>query len=361
MLVEEPDRGRPVRLLRRRIGEALRVARRERGDVPRERQQEGDRRERERPPAPQRERQDRERDGGETKPRHVLAETGRDQERGHTDREIEDVQPPEHPRFLHVPREDDAEDAEHAHSGQLLDREREAAAGREDPPENEPHGRERSHGHGGEGELDPGRQAGEADRRQQQHEQRERKRAGREAEDGQHGEAEAGARLERPQRQQREGCAEREGIGAGENDARPDHGERPARPACGGTPLARGDHRERERGRGDAEHRQQLDPEERRGRVVEEAVRDEAVAALVPEVVPELEAVVAEEPALVDVRGQVASRRAEGNQQRRNECGESEGKKRLRRKGRDELFGAATPRALSSHVGFRPDGTDRSA
>ena len=196
-----------------------------------------------------------------------------------------------------------------------------------------------SHGHRGEGELDPGRQAGEADRRQHQHEQRERKWAGCEAEDGQHGEAQAGARLERPQRQQREGCAEREGIGAGEDDARPDHRERPARPARGGTPFARGDHRESERGRGDAEHRQQLDPQERRGRVVEEAVGDEAVAALVPEVVPELEAVVAEEPALVDVRGKVAARRTEDNQQRRNECGEPEGEKRLRRERRQNSSG----------------------
>ncbi len=207
------------------------------------------------------------------------------------------------------------------------------------PPEDEPDGRESSHGHDRERELDAGWEAGEADRCQHQHEQRKRKRAGREAEDGQRGEPQAGARLERPQREQRKGRAEREGIRAGEDDPRPDHGERPARPACGGTPLARDDHGEGQRGRGDAEHRQQLDPQEGRGGVVEEAVRDEAVAALVPEVVPDLEAVVAEEPALVDVCGQVAPWRAEDNEQRRDQRRESEGKQGLCRKRREKSSG----------------------
>ena len=105
------------------------------------------------------------------------------------------------------------------------------------------------------------------------------------------------------------------------------------------TPLARGDHRESQRGRRDAEHRQQLDPEQRRGGVVEEAVGDEAVAALVPEVVPELEAVVAEEPALVDVRGEVAAGRAEDGEQRRDERGEPKGEERFRRQRRQNSSG----------------------
>ena len=54
-----------------------------------------------------------------------------------------------------------------------------------------------------------------------------------------------------------------------------------------------------------------LDAEERGQRVVEQAVRDERVAARVPEVVPEREAVLEQERALVRVRCPVDARRAE--------------------------------------------------
>ena len=74
MLLQEADRRCPVRLLRRRIGQPLRVARGERGDIPREGQQKRDGRERHRPPPAQRERQDRERNGGEAESGDVLAE-----------------------------------------------------------------------------------------------------------------------------------------------------------------------------------------------------------------------------------------------------------------------------------------------
>src|SRR5207302_1100864 len=63
----------------------------------------------------------------------------------------------------------------------------------------------------------------------------------------------------------------------------------------------------RDRDRGQREH---LDSQQRRQRVVEDAVGDERVAPRVPEVVPEHEAVLEEERALVDVRGDVVPRRA---------------------------------------------------
>ena len=52
-------------------------------------------------------------------------------------------------------------------------------------------------------------------------------------------------------------------------------------------------------------------------RVVEDAVVDEAVAARVPEVVPEHEAVLEEQRPLVGVRGEIGSRRAEPDEERR--------------------------------------------
>jgi hypothetical protein len=62
----------------------------------------------------------------------------------------------------------------------------------------------------------------------------------------------------------------------------------------------------REAHRGNGENRC---PEDRCQWVVEEAVADERVAPRVPEVVPEGEAVCDEEPPLVDVRGEVDTRR----------------------------------------------------
>src|SRR5207249_4961258 len=56
---------------------------------------------------------------------------------------------------------------------------------------------------------------------------------------------------------------------------------------------------------------EQPDPQQGGERVVERAVGDEAVAARVPEVVPEREAAFVEERALVDVGGEVGARRAE--------------------------------------------------
>ena len=88
--------------------------------------------------------------------------------------------------------------------------------------------------------------------------------------------------------------------------------QRAAGPHC-----ARDDHRERERSRGDAGDGQQADAEQRGERVVERAVGDEAVAARVPEVVPEREAAIVEQGALVHVRREVGAGWAEPRQEAR--------------------------------------------
>ena len=96
-----------------------------------------------------------------------------------------------------------------------------------------------------------------------------------------------------------------------------------------GSPLARDDDRERERRGGDAGDREQADPEQRGERVVQRAVRDEAVAARVPEVVPEREAALVEQRALVHVRRQVRAGRAEPGQQCRKGRRDGSGECRL--------------------------------
>ena len=65
-----------------------------------------------------------------------------------------------------------------------------------------------------------------------------------------------------------------------------------------------------------------LIPITRGERVVEEAVGDERVAAAVPEVVPEGEAVLEEERPLVGVRREVDARRAEPNDEGRQGRGD---------------------------------------
>ena len=91
----------------------------------------------------------------------------------------------------------------------------------------------------------------------------------------------------------------------------PEHGERATREAGRAPPLLPDDERERERRGADRRDRQHLDPEQARERVVEEAVGDERVAARVPEVVPDGEAVLEQERALVGVCGEVDAGRAE--------------------------------------------------
>jgi hypothetical protein len=79
--------------------------------------------------------------------------------------------------------------------------------------------------------------------------------------------------------------------------------------------------RERRDRNGNRQHRQERDPDRRGERVVEQAVGDEAVAACVPEVVPEQEAVLQIERALVDVRREVVAGRPEPDEQAGEEGG----------------------------------------
>ena len=80
---------------------------------------------------------------------------------------------------------------------------------------------------------------------------------------------------------------------------------------------------------GNRRDRERLDPEEAGQRVVEDAVRDEAVAPSVPEVVPELEAVVEEDGPLVDMRSQIVAWRPEPDQECCERGGGAGGEHRL--------------------------------
>ena len=100
---------------------------------------------------------------------------------------------------------------------------------------------------------------------------------------------------------------EREGERAGEDDAGPHDCERADRPTGIGAPFTRRDDAERERRGRNAQNREQLDSDQCRERVVEQAVGDEAVAPRVPEVVPDPEAAILEDAALVEVSGEIAA------------------------------------------------------
>src|SRR6185436_8591734 len=179
-------------------------------------------------------------------------------------------EPAERPRSVDVPGQRRAESAEEQDGAQLEERERVVATVREGAREQElshpdAHDDQRGREHSPATVLHAERDACEEDREQQ-----ERKRAGGGRQDRKDAEAPALARLERPDREQAERDAEGERERCGDDEAGPDDCER-------------------------------LDPEDARERVVENAVGDEAVAASVPEVVPELEAVVEENRSLVDV------------------------------------------------------------
>ena len=90
---------------------------------------------------------------------------------------------------------------------------------------------------------------------------------------------------------------------------------RGSRSARARPPLVPDDERERKRRGADRRDREHGDAEHGGERVVDEAVGDERVAAGVPEVVPEREAVLEQERALVGVRGQVDTRRAKPDQE----------------------------------------------
>ena len=105
------------------------------------------------------------------------------------------------------------------------------------------------------------------------------------------------------------------------DEQRPDDGKRPDRPPAVQLPLVPHDSRERDHCDRHGENGEQLDADRRGQGVVQDAVVHEAVAAPVPEVVPEHEAVLDEQRALVDVRGEIGSRRAEPDEQRGEEPG----------------------------------------
>src|SRR4029077_10643985 len=94
-----------------------------------------------------------------------------------------------------------------------------------------------------------------------------------------------------------------------------DHGEEPRHPRAGLAPGTADDEAERGRRRRDADHREEADPDERRERVVEEAVADERVPPGVPVVRPQREAVLEVEVELEDVRGEVCAGRREPDDQ----------------------------------------------
>ena len=185
-------------------------------------------------------------------------------------------------------------------------RERELALAREDPAQQQLDRARR-------GDDDDGRTprpALERTARQDQRQQQERERAREQRQEDEPGEDARPALLQRAHREQRERRAEGERERGGESDAGPEDGEGAARETRRLPPLLPDDERERQRRGADRRDRQHLDPDHGGKRVVEEAVRDERVAAAVPEVVPEGEAVLEQEGPLVGVRREVDAREA---------------------------------------------------
>ena len=148
--------------------------------------------------------------------------------------------------------------------------------------------------------------------------------------------------LQRPEREQGQRHAERERKGRGEDDARPHDGEAAARPAPERAPFAGDDRRKREGREGDGGDGEHADPEQRRERVVEDAVADEAEPPGVPEVVPEHVAVADEQRPLVRVRCQVGAGRAQPGQD-----------------GGDDGSRRRAQQRLTSHRTLRPHGRKR--
>ena len=211
-----------------------------------------------------------------------------------------------------------------------------------------------SNGEGSEREceLGPTWRAREPGGREDYGEQYECHRARREHEHREEREAAASPGLQRPERKQGQRHAERKRESTGKNDPRPDDGERAVRPAGGGTPLPRSNDAEGQRSGGDARDGEQLDPEKCCERVVEKAVRDEAVAPCVPEVVPDSEPVILEQRALVEMGREVAPRRAEPGQNGRHCGGDTCGREGL---AGDFAFGVSDPGHARGGAGARVD------
>src|SRR5581483_1605447 len=106
--------------------------------------------------------------------------------------------------------------------------------------------------------------------------------------------------------------------------------------------------------RADRREREHADPEDRRERVVQQAVRDERVPARIPEVVPDGEAVVEQERPLVCVGGPVDARRGPPEEKGCKRGGE---RGRDRRLARDQLAVGKAHRPLEYEISQLPGAT----
>src|SRR5262249_723268 len=158
-----------------------------------------------------------------------------------------------------------------------------------------------------------------------QHDEQQSEWTGEERQKEKDGEYPASSRLKGRQREQGEHRTERERECGRKHDTGPEDRERPARVAGGRPPLAPDDDREREDGDADREDGEQLNPDERGERVVDEAVSDERVPARVPEVVPDCEAVLEQERAVVGLRGEGHAGWTEPDEHARKKCRDTGG------------------------------------
>ena len=165
----------------------------------------------------------------------------------------------------------------------------------------------RPHSDRGPVEAHPAAEEG-GDSRQAEEEERERRQP--ERKDGQPRREPRPPELQSLQRTEARGEAGRIRIGPREERSADDDGEHAGRPARRLPPLPAGQRGE-QGGRGDdGDQRDDVVPDEACGEVVEQAVSDQRVVARVPERVPDEDAV-AHELGAVEVRRQVARRRAE--------------------------------------------------
>ncbi len=199
---------------------------------------------------------------------------------------------------------------------ELLGRERVVAVVGEEAPEEEPDQADRRGGERRPRDLAPA--ARDAERGENEQQEEEGERAGREGERGEQGEGDEPSAGECNERDQREREPETVGEGRREHRRRRDDREAAGCPDGRFAPGLTGDEREGGSRRGRAENGEELDPDERGERVVEEAVADERVAARIPVVRPQGEPVADEDVELEDVRGQVRPGRADPHEQ----CGQ---------------------------------------
>ena len=278
----------------------------DRRHVPGDREREHAQGDRQRPPAAQRERQHRDRDRRIADAQHVLADRARDRERAEAGDEVDDVHPPERPGALDAPGERDPERAEDQRRQQLLPRERVLARAGEGAPERDLDAgrRRRSSAPAPAGRAAPpsARSRTPASRRVSS-----RKASGLAAS------VSAASTAKRHERRawsaqiassasaapSAKGNAAEKTIPA-QTTANVRLDQRAVGPHCRETITANASAAVETVATASSRI-----PKQRRQRVVERAVGDEAVAPRVPEVVPEGEAVVQEERALVGVFGQV--------------------------------------------------------